>query len=267
MCTLSWQLNATRNELYLAFNRDEMLARVPGKPPGFFRKNGIRYMAPVDPQGGGTWIAANDRGVILCLLNDYMGKSSENYAGENKSRGLLVRRLITAGNGRPEDIRDFMVQTGEAPLPHNPFNLVVFSGVEDPVMWHWNGEKLEFTSKPPMPVVSAGLEQDKTQQLRAEVFGRLREQHGGIIPSEALLEAHQSAKPEPQPYSIAMQLPDKETVSITEVRLLQTKSEMQLEMAYRHGNPLSTPYQPLSRCSLTVPQQESRVQAREAITP
>lgn len=251
MCTLSWQRNPSQNELYLVFSRDEMRARVKAEPPKFFTRNGIRYMAPVDPQGEGTWIAANDRGLILCLLNDYLGKSAANYTGESKSRGLLVRKLITLEDGSPEAVRTYMKRQSAASMPYNPFNLIAFSGLRKPEMWHWNGETLETIPNPPMPVVSAGREQDKTQRLRAEVFEQLRAQHGGRIPEAALLQAHEQAEPKPQPYCIAMELPDKGTVSITKVRLYLKASELRLEMEYRGGSPLQLPYETVSRLSYT----------------
>ncbi len=253
MCTLSWQRNPSQNELYLVFSRDEMRVRVKAEPPKFFSRNGIRYMAPVDPQGEGTWIAANDRGLILCLLNDYMGKSAANYTGESKSRGLLVRKLITLEDGSPEAVRTYMNRQSAASMPYNPFNLVAFSGLREPEMWHWNGESLETIPNPPMPVVSAGREQDKTQRLRAKVFDQLRTQHGGLIPESALLHAHEQAEPKPQPYSIAMELPDKGTMSITKVRLQHTESELRVKMEYLGGSPLYKPYEVIAGLSLTIP--------------
>ena len=68
MCTVSF---IARQQGYaLAMNRDEKLARVAGLPPKKSIVSGRAVLAPSEP-GGGTWIALNDCGATLALINWY----------------------------------------------------------------------------------------------------------------------------------------------------------------------------------------------------
>ena len=67
MCTLTYLLNDFGDELF--FNRDEQRSRLPTIPPKFNQTRNAIY--PVDPQGEGTWLAVNQQGLTLALLNYY----------------------------------------------------------------------------------------------------------------------------------------------------------------------------------------------------
>src|SRR6478672_3947680 len=69
MCTLSAIRLPACNGLRVVFNRDELRSRPEALPP-VVRKFGARTaVMPIDPQSDGTWIAANDAGLIFALLN------------------------------------------------------------------------------------------------------------------------------------------------------------------------------------------------------
>ena len=53
----------------LACNRDELRERAEAHPPGEFRFGNRLATYPVDPVSGGTWVALNDAGLALALLN------------------------------------------------------------------------------------------------------------------------------------------------------------------------------------------------------
>ncbi|MCH8558381.1 MAG: NRDE family protein [Balneolia bacterium] len=237
MCTLSWQVMPESRRLHLFFNRDELFSRPEAEPPGVLQDDAglTRYLAPIDPQGGGTWIAANEHGLVICLLNDYQGKSMDHLTDKAKSRGLLVREL--AGFDSADKVESYL--TVERLKVFQPFNVVLFNGVAEPVMWHWNGEELRFEEKPELPVVSSGFDQSRVRRRRAEVFKRARNEEGRLTP-EAMLRAHRSEEPKPQPESIAMQLDDKGTVSITNVdlKLSEAGNPPEITMRYWPGKPL-----------------------------
>src|SRR5689334_7010464 len=88
MCTVSWIHH--KDGYQLLCNRDEKLTRKPAQEPRLADRKDTRFLAPVDGDFGGTWIAANEFGVSLCLLN---GPNSRN-ANATRSRGLLVLDLI-----------------------------------------------------------------------------------------------------------------------------------------------------------------------------
>src|SRR5271166_4355031 len=91
MCTASWIFDDSGYRLF--FNRDEKLTRKRAMPPGFAAQNGVRFLAPVDGDFGGTWIATNEFGVSVCLLN---GANLTASTGVKRSRGLLIPELISA---------------------------------------------------------------------------------------------------------------------------------------------------------------------------
>src|SRR6266853_2821052 len=68
MCTVTFI--ARRRGYCLGMNRDEKLARPTGLPPRKKMVNGRAVISPSEP-GGGTWIALNDQGATLALINWY----------------------------------------------------------------------------------------------------------------------------------------------------------------------------------------------------
>ncbi len=102
MCTVT--LIPRPDGYRLAVNRDELRTRPTAEPPHTFAHDGRRVLYPRDPQGGGTWIAVNDAGLTLTLLNLNETNTTERVAGNhdtttNKlSRGLVVPQLAEAAS-------------------------------------------------------------------------------------------------------------------------------------------------------------------------
>jgi hypothetical protein len=80
--------------LRLACNRDESRARPAALPPRIIDAGPRRAVMPIDPAGGGTWIAATDAGLILTLLNAHPG------AGADTSRGAAMAGAAAASAGK-----------------------------------------------------------------------------------------------------------------------------------------------------------------------
>jgi hypothetical protein len=51
---------------------------------------------PIDPQSGGTWIAVNDAGLVLAIMNVYAGSKPAGPTTPNKSRGTIIPALLDA---------------------------------------------------------------------------------------------------------------------------------------------------------------------------
>src|SRR5438477_7286592 len=66
MCTVSFI--PKHQGFYLAMNRDEKRSRPIAVPPRIVRIAGRSAIFPLDPNGG-SWIAVNDAGVCLVLIN------------------------------------------------------------------------------------------------------------------------------------------------------------------------------------------------------
>ncbi len=69
MCTVSWL--ADHDGYCLLFNRDEKRTRGVAQPPQIYLRDQVRFVAPIGADGGGTWLASNEYGVTICLLNAY----------------------------------------------------------------------------------------------------------------------------------------------------------------------------------------------------
>jgi hypothetical protein len=77
--------------LRVACNRDELLTRQPALPPTLWAAGPRRAVMPIDPESGGTWIAANDAGLVFVLLNSNHGFPAR--AGD-LSRGVIIPTLV-----------------------------------------------------------------------------------------------------------------------------------------------------------------------------
>ena len=75
MCTVTWILDGDSYSLY--FNRDELRTRQPALPPQRHQERGVRFLSPTDGDAGGTWIAVNEYGLSLGLLNDYSSRARQ----------------------------------------------------------------------------------------------------------------------------------------------------------------------------------------------
>src|SRR5882762_7009065 len=90
MCTLTL---VTQDDGYLlAMNRDEKIARGAGTNPEVHEFNGTRALYPGDGTGG-TWIAANEHGIALALLNWNDPAPSLAATSQPQSRGHLIPSL------------------------------------------------------------------------------------------------------------------------------------------------------------------------------
>jgi hypothetical protein len=77
--------------LRVVCNRDELLTRAPALPPALWAAGARRVLMPIDPASGGTWIAANDAGLVFVVLNANHGTSAPAGA---VSRGTIIPTLV-----------------------------------------------------------------------------------------------------------------------------------------------------------------------------
>jgi hypothetical protein len=103
MCTLSvlrgpWVDDLAGGELprwRVVFNRDERRARVAGLPPVVADYGTVRASHPIDPEGGGTWLAASQAGLVFALLNEPEVPAAAS-GGPTVSRGRVIPALLSA---------------------------------------------------------------------------------------------------------------------------------------------------------------------------
>ena len=150
------------------FNRDELRSRGPEIPPSEARTpTGVRYIAPTDSDAGGTWIAANEFGVTVALLNGFIESKGPPRALYT-SRGALVRSLADlAGISQvwsrltPARLADF-----------RPSVLCVLAPGERPAVIRWDGRDVEIDvlGDRQLPLTSSSYEQDEVQRFRRDLY-------------------------------------------------------------------------------------------------
>jgi hypothetical protein len=118
MCTLTFI--PAESGVFLTANRDEKTGRSKANPPEIREGRNGRILCPVDPDGGGTWVALHESGHSVVLLNGGFVPhvSTPPY---RRSRGLVLLDLVD----HPSPYRAF----GESELEGiEPFTAVVWEG-------------------------------------------------------------------------------------------------------------------------------------------
>jgi hypothetical protein len=210
--------------------------RQPSLPPRHHQGNRIRFLAPTDGEAGGTWIAVNEYGLSLCLLNDYRSTAQSSTA-DFTSRGLLVRDLVQATDF--ETLRQLW--PGVALQRFRPFKILALVPGQEARLYGWNGDRpsLEKENVKP-PLCSSSFDDSGAARSRANLLEDFSVKPD-LEPRKRHLRFHQSHLPEKGPYSVCMHRPDAVTVSFTLVEV----DPAGVSMAYAHGAPCAAPLEHL----------------------
>lgn len=213
MCTLSWWVEGSGRGVF--FNRDEQRRRSPGLPGKIqIPQHGHPYLAPRDPEGGGTWVGVNRPGLVCALLNHYDAEAPPPC--NPTSRGLLVRRVL-ASCGSLTEVEDFLIS--EKTSSFQPFLLFLLDSDAEAMLWTWNGRNLaksEFASVcngEPRLVTTSSYRADECRAYRTELFREKGPDRNG------LLEAHQTTHHGNPALGPLMSRPDAATESLTEIKI------------------------------------------------
>ena len=134
MCTLSWVYHSKGYRLL--FTRDEGRGRSPALPPEIrsadpiearehsygtaeemdsarshigspaTQNRDLKYLAPRDPDGGGTWILVNAAGVTICLLNHYSADAQLMTGHEDTHRDSFEIEPSVPETRSPEPLQE-----------------------------------------------------------------------------------------------------------------------------------------------------------------
>ena len=199
MCTATWLMNPDGYELFC--NRDESRTRKTALPPSAQERNGVKFIAPRDGDFGGTWIAVNEVGLSLCLLNYYPSINDQPLTISSRSRGLLLSSLIDSGS-----VAEAAARLRRTSLEiFRPFLMLVLA-LGNPVGQHaWDGRKLS-SAKARLPVTTSSFDtanviaarQAKFGELQGEAYHMSRDERGGA-------------------YSVCMTRDDAQTVSFSHI--------------------------------------------------
>lgn len=212
MCTVTW-LRPRPGEYTVFFNRDEQRRRSPAHPPREQNRGGVRYVAPIDGESGGTWLATNERGITVCLLNYY--EAEHNWTARHPiSRGLLLVSLVDAPDIEEISHRLRHIRADE----YQPFILIAFDPAGRTRAHRWNGHNLHERdlTEDDLPITTSSFDTHTVIERRRALFHRMRETRHGL--SSATLENfHNSRDTHGGPYSVCMTRDDAHTVSYSRV--------------------------------------------------
>ncbi|HPF13170.1 MAG: NRDE family protein [Planctomycetes bacterium] len=238
MCTLSWI--ETQDTLEVFFNRDEQRGRGPEQPPSLHREGGIPYLAPLDSDAGGTWIAANAAGVVVALLNGYTQRRGP-AAAKRRSRGLLVRDLASHLTRAEPDLDAADLE------PYDPLHLVLLApGLVR--AYRWDGLEWSGPETPQAPVVSSGWNPEAVRPHRESLW---RTWQAGSPPTQSAeaLAYHGFAPGGGDAFSPCMRRDDAATRSLCHIRIAANR----VSMRYAPGPPDQTPLGPPQELPLLKP--------------
>jgi hypothetical protein len=213
MCTVTWLHEEGGYHLFC--NRDEKLTRKPALPPHLGVQDGVRYLAPMDGDFGGTWIATNEFCVSLCLLNGTAGPRPAAV----RSRGLLLLDLVSSRSLAE------VVNTVEATdlTLYASFTIAALSPSEPTIVAEWNGSRMSIRTQPAScyMLTSSSFDTEAVKRTRAEEFARFVGESCGAT---RLQEFHRSHAPSRSAYSPCMHRPDAETVSFSRLHVSHSES-------------------------------------------
>jgi len=198
MCTLTWWRDES-GKLDVFFNRDERKTRPIAEVPSLHEIDGVRFLSPRDPQGGGTWMIANEHGLVVCLLNKW--ELEKRNITSVRSRGRLVWQM--AGLTSLDDVEGSLCELES----YLAFTLVVFSAHEER-RWDWDGEILT-RSDAAMPVTSSSYCFEEVKAAREARYAS----------GKRGLEYHTSKGETSSAFTVRMNRPDAQTWSRSHLEL------------------------------------------------
>lgn len=211
-------------------SRDEQRSRPRALAP-VARSIGARSaVMPIDPPSGGTWIAANDAGLVACVLNANpcggggVGGGAAARSGELRSRGGIVPDLMGCGSVAEALARTISLDASVFPA----FRLLLTTAREHAVVVA-DGERVVSvqvaTLRSPIMLTSSGLGDDLVGTPRSELFARMLGSGGaggvGGDPLAAQAAFHEHFWPERRELSVLMSREGARTVSHTIVDIFE----------------------------------------------
>ncbi|WP_299782641.1 NRDE family protein [uncultured Formosa sp.] len=217
MCTVTYIPQT--DGFILTSNRDEKTHR-PTLAPEIYIINNTRVVYPKDKQAGGTWIAGNEKGTCIVLLNGAFEnhEKKENY---RKSRGTILLEILDA-----EDVLNYFI---EIDLTHiEPFTLIVAQHNKlTELKWDSRHKyRINYDVSQPFIWSSATLYNREQQDLRKQWFKDFIQKQNKIDDVN-ILKFHNNTQPSNNEYGLIINRNDVlTTVSISQLILKNNTIKM-----------------------------------------
>lgn len=217
MCTVTYIPKKQEGGFVLTSNRDEKVFR-PTIAPRVYESGATKIGFPKDEKAGGSWIAANNKGRLCCLLNGAFvaHKKKPTYA---LSRGNI---LIEVASTKKSPYRYFAEKDF---LEVEPFTIISVenseSGISHFSEFIWDSVQKHFrllNADEPQIWSSVTLYSKQNRDLRGQWFRRFLEQQNGDLSPESILSFHAGKHTNDRSVNLVMEREDGlKTVSITQV--------------------------------------------------
>lgn len=211
MCTVS--IVPVPGGLRLVSNRDESRQRPAALPPVVIETAGVRGLMPIDPEGGGTWVAASEAGLAFALLNVNDPRIAV-LQNAYHSRGRIITAML--GCITLDEVLEAARHLWWR--AYRPFRLIVVDGRELIDLRPMAPAIPRLTLQSPVMFTSSSLGDHLVQEPRSRLFRRLMTGwRRGFPERQDIFHAHRwQARPH---LSVLMERADARTVSRTVVEL------------------------------------------------
>ena len=213
---MSWLVTTGGYEVF--FNRDERRSRKAALPPEIHVRGDTRFIAPLDGDFGGSWLAVNEYGLTLAIENGYtdLDDLAHEPAEGFTSRGLLLTSLADCQSSAAVLRRI----EGQDLHRHRSFLLTVFDHDGTGLLARWVRGLLSVDRELErlVPIISSSFETDEVRRSRRDVFQRMRKETKAGR-AELHLAYHESHLPRKGPYSTCMHRPDARTLSFSRIQV------------------------------------------------
>lgn len=210
MCTLT--CCAVPGGFVVHMNRDELRTRAPGSPPQVVDLGGIRAVCPIDAEHGGTWIGANEHGVVVALLNG--DPETLRGTGPWRTRGHVALAALATKSAAAA--ASFVAAVD--PAVHRPFSLFAIDRTEVALVVEAAAEGMR-VSKLSLPAILAS----SSVAHHTAIASRAAQFQGWLDGCEnvdqRLAAFHGTHAPVRGPLSVCMHRDDACTVSATRVQV------------------------------------------------
>ncbi len=224
MCTMTWMVKDGGYELF--FNRDERVSRSRADLPTIQQVDDVQYLSPTDADAGGTWIAANQFGVTVCLLNHYEFEQIATYK-QWTSRGEIVRSFATTENLGGVEQKFMELELDD----YRAFRMFVIDRTGNNRLCVWDGHQARIEVDVATPKSSSSIDAKYVKSLRKQLFDEL--DLNNAKDSVQFIKYHSSHMQNKSTESVCMHRDDANTVSFSHVIV----SAESVEFAYADGAP------------------------------
>ena len=228
MCTMTWFASDNGYELF--FNRDERISRSRAALPTKQTFNGVKCISPTDTDAGGTWIAVNEFGFTVCLLNHYQFQQIETYKNWI-SRGEIVKKFADSSNLFAAEKNFRLMELGD----YRAFRMFIIAPDGNNRLLVWDGHKARVEVNVTKPKSSSSVDARHVKKLRKSLFEDMN--LGQSKKVDDYINYHASHLPSRSKESVCMHREDANTVSFSHVSV----NADTVSFSYADGAPCQAP--------------------------